>query len=158
MMGISSSVNLGFNLQQTAQKAGERFKAADTDSDEHISRKEFGDFAELRGIDSNRMNKIFARLDRNGDSQISQSEQQDVISFMRERKESLISSQVGSNRGFDLVKSLMGPSEDDSRICDMKHRWQGALEEQRTDDYYAAKRAESEFRIESMYREVDLFA
>ena len=61
MMGISSSVNLGFNLQQTAQKAGERFKAADTDSDEHISRKEFGDFAELRGIDSNRMNKIFAR-------------------------------------------------------------------------------------------------
>ena len=61
MMGISSSVNLGFNLQQTAQKAGEMFKAADTDSDEHISRKEFGDFAELRGIDSNRMNKIFAR-------------------------------------------------------------------------------------------------
>ena len=56
------------------------------------------------------------------------------------------------------MKSLTGPSEDDSRIGDMKHRWQGALEEQRTDDYYAAKRAESEFRIEGMYREVDLFA
>ena len=158
MMGISSNINFGFSAQQTTQTAGERFRVADANGDEHVSKAEFGDFAELKGFDSNRATKIFALVDKDGNGQISRSEQQDVISFMRERKEQLFSSQIGCNQGFDPVKSLIGSSQDESRIGEMKHRWQDEVEKQRSEDYHAAKRAKLESLLERIASEVDIFA
>ena len=158
MMGISSNINFGFSAQQTTQTAGERFRVADANGDEHVSKAEFGDFAELKGVDSNRATKIFALAYKDGNGQISRSEQQDVISFMRERKEQLFSSQIGCNQGFDPVKSLIGSSQDESRIGEMKHRWQDEVEKQRSEDYHAAKRAKLESLLERIAPEVDIFA
>ena len=158
MMGISSNINFAFSAQQTTQTAGERFRVADANGDEHVSKTEFGDFAELKGVDSNRATKIFALVDKDGNGQISRSEQQDVISFMRERKEQLFSSQIGGNQGFDPVNSLIGSSQDESRTGEMKHRWQDEVEKQHSEDYHAAKRAKLESLLERIAPEVDIFA
>ena len=58
MIGKSGQVNFGSDLQLMRQGAGERFKAADADSNEGVSRKEFGDFIEQAGRPANNTVKL----------------------------------------------------------------------------------------------------
>ena len=127
MSEISGDFKLGFNLHQMKQGANDRFKAADIDGNEVVSKKEFSDFMEQRGFDTNKTNKIFNRVDGNGDGQISQNEHQDMISFMEQRM-GLMTGEAGSKQGFDVLKSLLESLQNESHRDDKKQRLQDVLE------------------------------
>ena len=118
MIGKSGQVNFGSDLQLMRQGAGERFKAADADSNEGVSRKEFGDFIEQAGVDAKIANKIFDRLDLDDDGQISQNEQQDVMRLVEQRLGGLKSREAVSKEGFDEVKSLIASLQNESSVSD----------------------------------------
>ena len=54
MSEVSGDFKLGFNLHQMKQGANDRFKAADIDGNEVVSKQEFSDFMEQRGFDTNK--------------------------------------------------------------------------------------------------------
>jgi len=112
MSEISGDFNSGFNLHQMKQGANDRFKAADTDGNKVVSKKEFIDFLDQSGFDTNKTNKIFDRVDGDGDGKISQKEHQDIISFMEQRMGSLMLGEAGGKQGFDVLKSLLESLQD----------------------------------------------
>lgn len=128
MIGKSGQVNFGSDLQLMRQGAGERFKAADADSNEGVSRKEFGDFIEQAGVDAKIANKIFDRLDLDDDGQISQNEQQDVMRLVEQRLGGLKSREAASKEGFDEVKSLIASLQNESSVSDKNQRLQDAVQ------------------------------
>ena len=135
MIGKSGQVNFGSDLQLMRQGAGERFKAADADSNEGVSRKEFGDFIEQAGVDAKIANKIFDRLDLDDDGQISQNEQQDVMRLVEQRLGGLKSREAVSKVGFDEVKSLIASLQNESSVSDKNQRLQDAVQKIRSAGY-----------------------
>lgn len=135
MIGKSGQVNFGSDLQLMRQGAGERFKAADADSNEGVSRKEFGDFIEQAGVDAKIANKIFDRLDLDDDGQISQNEQQDVMRLVEQRLGGLKSREAVSKEGFDEVKSLIASLQNESSVSDKNPRLQDAVQKIRSAGY-----------------------
>lgn len=135
MIGNSGQVNFGSDLQLMRQGAGERFKAADADSNEGVSRKEFGDFIEQAGVDAKIANKIFDRLDLDDDGQISQNEQQDVMRLVEQRLGGLKSREAVSKEGFDEVESLIASLQNESSVSDKNQRLQDAVQKIRSAVY-----------------------
>ena len=135
MIGKSGQVNFGSDLQLMRQAAGERFKAADADSNEGVSRKEFGDFIEQAGGDAKIANKIFDRLDLDDDGQISQNEQHDVMRLVEQRLGGLKSREAVSKEGFDEVKSLIASLQNESSVSDINQRLQDAVQKIRSAGY-----------------------
>ena len=135
MIGKSGQVNFGSDLQLMRQGAGERFKAADADSNEGVSRKEFGDFIEQAGVDAKIANKIFDRLDLDDDGQISQNEQQDVMRLVEQRLGGLKSREAVSKEGFDEVKSLIASLQNESSVSGKNQRLQDAVQKIRSAGY-----------------------
>jgi hypothetical protein len=135
MIGKSGQVNFGSDLQLMRQGAGERFKAADADSNEGVSRKEFGDFIEQAGVDAKIANKIFDRLDLDDDGQISKNEQQDVMRLVEQRLGGLKSREAVSKEGFDEVKSLIASLQNESSASDKNQRLQDAVQKIRSAGY-----------------------
>ena len=135
MIGKSGQVNFGSDLKLMRQGAGERFKAADADSNEGVSRKEFDDFIEQAGVDAKIANKIFDRLDLDDDGQISQNEQQDVMRLVEQRLGGLKSREAVSKVGFDEVKSLIASLQNESSVSDKNQRLQDAVQKIRSAGY-----------------------
>lgn len=135
MIAKSGQVNFCSDLQLMRQGAGERFKAADADSNEGVSRKEFGDFIEQAGVDAKIANKIFDRLDLDDDGQISQNEQQDVMRLVEQRLGGLKSREAVSKEGFDEVKSLIASLQNESSVSDKNQRLQDAVQKIRSAGY-----------------------
>ena len=135
MIGKSGQVNFGSDLQLMRQGAGERFKAADADSNEGVSRKEFSDFIAQAGVDTKIANKIFDRLDLDDDGQISQNEQQDVMRLVEQRLGGLKSREAVSKEWFDEVKSLIASLQTESSVSDKNQRLQDAVQKIRSAGY-----------------------
>lgn len=155
MSGISGNFNAGFDLHQMKQGANDRFKAADTDGNEVVSKQEFVDVMERNGLDTNKMDKIFKRMDENGDGQISQSERQDMRNFLEQRLASLTSDEGGPEQAFDAVKSLVESLQNEAHNDDKKQKLQEVLDKIRSEGYDESIMSESLSLINSMIPRVD---
>ena len=111
MNAISGSLSSGFNPSEMLQKMNERFNAADKDGDLAVSKTEFSDIMNSQGVSQTRIEKIFTRLDANGNGEISQQEQQDIMSKMQQRMSSISGgSTVDGNftqSGFEPINTLL---------------------------------------------------
>lgn len=135
MSAIGDNFNSGFKLSQMVQGINDKFKAADTDGNDAISKQEFVHAMEESGFNTNKMDKIFNRMDRNGDGQVSQSEHQEILSFMEQRLGSLMNREGGIKQGFDGVQSLIALLQNDSDSGDKKQRLQEMLGKMRSESY-----------------------
>ena len=158
MIGKSGQVNFGSDLQLMRQGAGERFKAADADSNEGVSRKEFGDFIEQAGVDAKIANKIFDRLDLDDDGQISQNEQQDVMRLVEQRLGGLKSREAVSKEGFDEVKSLIASLQNESSVSDKNQRLQDAVQKIRSAGYVESIASDSALVTNGKSPQIDTHA
>ena len=115
------------------QMVGDKFKAADTDGSETVSKQEFISALEETGLDTSKMDMIFSRIDSNGDGQISSQEQQDMMSMMEQRMGSLMGGSGGkSGEGFNSVTTLLETLQSESDSDVEKQRLQDALDNMRT--------------------------
>lgn len=97
----------GFDPSVFAQRSTERFKAADLDGNEQVSKDEFLKVASANGIDASRMETVFSKIDRNGDGSISKQEHQQMMQKVQERMSSMLEKAQNGQGGFDALLALM---------------------------------------------------
>ena len=97
----------GFDPSVFAQRSTERFKAADLDGNEQVSKDEFLKVASANGIDASRMETVFSKIDRNGDGSISKQEHQQMTQKVQERMSSMLEKAQNGQGGFDALLALM---------------------------------------------------
>lgn len=97
----------GFDPSVFAQRSTERFKAADLDGNEQVSKDEFLKVASANGIDASRMETVFSKIDRNGDGSISKQEHQQMVQKVQERMSSMLEKAQNGQGGFDALLALM---------------------------------------------------
>jgi len=106
----------------------ERFQAADVDESGALSKAEVTNALSAKGLDTSRVEKMFERMDANGDGEISLQEHSDMLKAMEERMNKLISKGTSGSGSFDtlisLLEALTSTSEDD----DEKDRLQKMLD------------------------------
>lgn len=132
------------------QGMGDKFKTADTDGSEAVSKQEFVHAMEESGLDTDKMDKMFSRMDGNGDGEVSHQEHQDMMSFMEQRMGSLMDGSGGSKESFDAVQSLMESLQSESDNDDEKQRLQDALGKMRSEGYNESTMSESLSLINSV--------
>ncbi len=119
--------NSGMNPSQMMSGMGDRFKTADTDGSDAVSKQEFVSALEETGLDASKMEKMFSRMDSNGDGQVTQQEQQEMMSMMEQRMGS-IGGSGGGKEGFDSVTTLLESLQSESDNDDEKQKLQDALD------------------------------
>ena len=135
----------GINPSQMMTGMGDRFKTADTDGSEAVSKQEFVKAMEDTGFNTNKMEKMFSKMDSNGDGEISHQEQLDMMSMMEQRMGSLMGS-GGSGRsqeGFDSVTALLESLQRESDNDDEQQMLQEALEKMRSKGHDESAMSES---------------
>lgn len=98
---------IGFDPSQFTQRSTERFKTADIDGNEQVSKDEFMQVASANGIDASRMEKIFNKMDGNGDGSISQQEHHQMMQKVQDRISNMMAKAQSGQEGFDAAVSLM---------------------------------------------------
>lgn len=132
----------GFN-PSLLQGMGDRLKTADGDGNEAISRQEFVDAMEECGLDASKTERLFGRMDGNGDGEVSHQEYQDLMSTMEQRMGGLMGNAGGEKEGFDAVTALMESLQSEADNDDERQRLQDALEKMRTEGYSESTMSES---------------
>jgi len=123
-MNISNNGNMAVGRSMIMDKMQEKFKSADTDNNGSLSKSEFGDNAP-KGINQEKIDQMFARLDGDENGEISAEEQQVMVEHVAERMERFASKMGSGGMGagsrtddFDSINSLLealkGSDEDDS--------------------------------------------
>jgi len=143
MSSISGNFGAGFNPSQMMQGMAEKLKAADTDGNEAVSKQEFVNSMEESGLDTTKMDKMFSRMDANGDGEVSLQEQQDMMSIMEQRMGSLMGNGGGSQESFNSVETLLEALQSESDSDDEKQRLQDTLDKIRTEGYNESTMSES---------------
>jgi len=123
--------NSGMNPSQIISGMGDRFKTADTDGSEAVSKQEFVSAMEETGLDASKMEKMFSRMDSNDDGEVTQQEQQDMMSMMERRMGSL-GGGGGGKGGFDSVTTLLESLQSESDNDDEKQKLQDVLDKIRS--------------------------
>ena len=98
---------MGFDPSQFTQRSTERFKTADLNGNEQVSKDEFLQVASAKGIDVSRMEKMFNKMDSNADGSISQQEHQQMMQKAQDRISNMMAKAQSGKEGFDAVLSLM---------------------------------------------------
>lgn len=104
---------MGFDPSQFTQRSTERFKTADIDGNEHVSKDEFLQVAGANGIDASRMETMFNKMDGNGDGSISQQEHQQMMQKAQDRISNMMAQAQSGEEGFNAVLSLMESLRED---------------------------------------------
>lgn len=98
------------------QKAQDKLKAADSDQNGAISFAEAEGAAQESGRSGDMLNKMFNKMDSNGDGELSQQEQEQMFAKMEERMAMMKSSlsPSGINQGnFNSFQNLLDSLTDD---------------------------------------------
>ena len=136
MNSIGSNFASGFNPGQMTQKMNENFQNADTDASGTLSRTEAQEIAESQGIDSAKFDKMFDRMDANGDGEVSLQEQEDMIKAMEERMANFAGGGFSNeSESFDSVKTLMESLSADTSDEDKKQQLEEMIEKMKSEGY-----------------------
>lgn len=128
------SNGMGFDPSQFTQRSTERFKTADIDGNEQVSKDEFLQIASANGIDSSRMENIFNKLDGNGDGSISQQEHQQMMQKAQDRISNMMARAQNGEEGFDAVLSLLESLSEDAVEPSEQKRLDDVLERLKSGD------------------------
>lgn len=140
MSAINGNFSSGLNPSQMMQEMSNKFKTADTDGNETVSKQEFDHAMDESGLDTN---KMFNRMDSNGDGEVSHQEHQDMMSFMEQRMESMMGKGGVNKENFDVVQTLIESIQNESDNDDDKQRLQEVLEKMRSEGYNESTMSES---------------
>jgi len=97
---------MGMSPNQMAQSMQDRFKNADTDESGSVSKEEFVSGAG-EDRDSATIEKMFARLDSDGDGEITQVEQDAMLEQMSERADKMAQIKAAGGSSDDMFASLL---------------------------------------------------
>jgi Ca2+-binding EF-hand superfamily protein len=118
---ISGLGGAGFSPVQLMGKMTERFERADVNQDGAVSRGEMSAAMEANGRDSSFADRIFGRMDADGDGLITQQEQQAGMQAMIEKMSSIFSRTDGE-QSFDAIQALLDQLSSSERDDDTKNR------------------------------------
>lgn len=109
----------GFNPVQIQRQMQDKFNTADTDDRGSLTLEELTN-ATPEGTDISRMEKMFARVDSNGDGEVTQEERDSMVESMQERMKSLSRNATGlasaneESDPFDTLMKALADTEEDS--------------------------------------------
>jgi len=86
MNTIPSVSTAVLNPAELIEKADQRFKQFDNDDSGTLSKSELVEFRSSRGLDTSRVDKVFAWLDMDSDGVISKQEHEDRVLAMAQRR------------------------------------------------------------------------
>lgn len=137
MSAINGNYNSGMNqsqMMQRMQQQEDRFKAADTDENESVSKSEFSSAMEDSGMNVNKIDKKFDQMDTNGDGEVSLQERQDMIEMMQQRMGGMKGQGGGGGHkdNFESVTTLLESLESESDDEDEKTQLQDMLDKMRS--------------------------
>lgn len=112
-MNSISGIGGNYSFQNFPQSAQDRFNSADIDKSGSLSKDEFLSATEQvsKPIDPE---KIFNRMDSNGDGTLTHKEQQAFQEQMAERMERIVSmseKKAGAETGFDILREALSSSD-----------------------------------------------
>jgi len=110
---------MGMSPNQMAQSMQDRFKNADTDESGSVSKEEFISGAG-EDRDSATIEKMFARLDSDGDGEITQVEQDAMLEQMSERADKMAQIKASGGGSDDMFASLLESLSNDDEDEDDK--------------------------------------
>jgi Ca2+-binding EF-hand superfamily protein len=157
MSTIGSNLGGAFDPASMMQQMKDRFKTADIDGSGSVSKAEFTQAGTDNGLQSNKIEKIFAKIDSNSDGQISQQEHEAMLNHMQSRMESLMGSN-DSVANFDAVMSLMEVLQAGSTSKDTKQQIEESLEKLRSAGNSEQSVNESLSRINNLIPQIDTWA
>lgn len=120
MTPISGAGYGGFNPAELQSSMQRKFKDADLDESGGISKSEASEAMSDKGISEAAFDKMFEKIDQNGDGEVTEEEQKAIFDQMKERMSSMQSmmsepSRTESASLFEsLLNSLKGDQEDGS--------------------------------------------
>ena len=138
MSAINGNYNSGFNqsqMMQRMQQQEDKFKAADTDGNESVSKSEFSSAMEDSGMNVNKIDQKFDQMDTNGDGEVSLQERQDMIEMMQQRMGGMKGQGGGGGHNkdnYDSVTTLLESLQSDSDNEDEKTQLQDMLDKMRS--------------------------
>jgi Ca2+-binding EF-hand superfamily protein len=109
----------GFNPVQIQRQMQDKFNTADTDDRGSLTLEELTN-ATPEGTDISRMENMFARVDSNGDGEVTQEERDSMVESMQERMKSLSRNATGlasaneESDPFDTLMKALADTEEDS--------------------------------------------
>ena len=124
---ISGIGGAGFSPVQMMGKVTERFQSADVNRDGAVSRGEMSAAMEAKGRDSSFADRVFGRIDADGDGLITRQEQQAGMQAMMEKMSSIFSG-AGGEQSFDAVQALLDRLSSSESDDDTKNRLDGIRE------------------------------
>lgn len=128
MNSILNGFASGANSSQMMQRMNENFKNSDSDGNGSVSKTEAMEAFSVKGIDSNKAEKIFSRLDVNGDGEFTLKEKQKLMAVREERINSFMSGDSGETKDFNSITTLLDALSKGSTDTDQKQRIEGMLE------------------------------
>lgn len=105
----------GFNLADLQNSMQQKFKAADIDESGSVSKSEASEAMSDKGISEAAFDKMFEKMDQNGDGEITETEQKAIFEQMQERISSMQSmmSEPSRTESASLFESLLNSLKDD---------------------------------------------
>jgi len=157
MSAIGGNFDSGFAPTQMMNGGCNRCKKVDTDGNSTISKLEFDVAMEKTGLEPIKMEKLFNRMDKNGDGEISVQERKDMVASMEQRMGSIMGA-GGKSDSFDSVKALMESLQSESDDDEEKQMLEDALEKMRTQGYNESVMESSLSLINSVIPSINLSA
>lgn len=165
MSAINGNYNLGFNQSQMMQKMQQqedKFKAADTDGNESVSKSEFSSAMEDSGMNVNKIDKKFDKMDTNGDGEVSFQERQDMIEMMEQRMGGMKDKGGGGGGGhksnFESVTTLLESLQSDSDDEDEKIKLQDMIDKMQSRGRSQSAMSDSLALINDLVPSIDITA
>jgi len=126
-MNISGGMSI--NPSQMAQSMQDKFKVADVDESGAVSKEEFLAAAE-EDTNTKMLDKMFERLDSDGNGEISAAEQQAMAEQMAQRAEKMAQMQQGGGGSSDIFSSLLNSLSSDDEESNATDSYINQLKEQ----------------------------
>lgn len=155
MTSINGASGLNINPVQISEKIQDRFASTDIDESGTLSKEEFLANAPDKAPASI-LDKVFARMDADGNGEVSAEEHQTMIDEMSQRMKNMpkpgeSSSYASFNNFKDMLESLANDEEDDDKSSSIKD----LLAKLETQNYDQQSMATSMATINNMYPKIE---
>lgn len=155
MTTINGAAGLNINPAQIKDKLQDRFASADLDENGALSKDEFMANAP-ENAPASILDKVFARMDADGNGEVSSEEHQNMIDKMSERMENMPKlSESTSYANFGVFKDLFETLAENEEDADKSAIIKEQLEKLEKQGYNKQSMATSMATINNMYPNID---
>ena len=137
MVALTTNTGFGIDPSQMQQRMQQRLADADTDQSNSLSKVEAQEALQKPGMSEAMFDKLFSQADIDGNGEISQQEQQDMLAHMEQRMREMgpgESSGFGPGNGSSsTLESLLESLSEDAEDDDEKSEFEKALAQLRDD-------------------------